>query len=89
MGPVVDRQLSSLAEGLVAPRVLAPVGPMTGVHVKVVLQVLSERELLVTELALEPARGVVDCQVPFQAVLVRILLIAVRVSAGKLLTLSI
>ena len=61
------RQFASLAEGLVAPRVLAPVRLVTCVHVQVVLQVLGQRELLPTELAREPTGGVMDCQMSFKA----------------------
>lgn len=84
VGPVVDRQLASLAEGLEAARVLAFVRLMPGVHVQVVLQVLGQGKLLVTELALEPPSGVVDRLVPFQAILVCVLFGAVWESAGIL-----
>jgi hypothetical protein len=89
MSPVMYRQFSSLAEGLVAPRVLAPVGLMTRVHIQVVLQVLGQRELLPAELAREPTGGVVDCQMSFKAVFVGVFLIAVWVSARKVLSLGI
>lgn len=61
VSPVMYRQFSSLAEGLIAPRVLAPVRLVTCVYVQMVLQVLGQRELLPAELAREPTGGVMDC----------------------------
>ena len=89
MSPVMNRQFSSLAEGLVAPRVLALVRLVTCVHVYVVLQVLGKSELLPAELTLESTGGVVDCQMSFKAVFVGVFLIAVWVSARKVLSLGI
>ena len=83
------RQFASLAEGLVAPRVLASVRLVTCVHVQVVLQVLGQRELLPAELAREPTGGVMDCQMSFKAVFVGVFLIAVWVSAREVFSLGI
>lgn len=82
------RQLSSLAEGLVAPRVLAPVRLVTCVHVQMILQVLGQRELLPAELAREPTGGVVDRQMSFKAVFIGVFLFAVWVSTRELFSLS-